>query len=457
MNVNPCQTFALLSILLPFSLAFPNPIYDTTNYRRVLRTNNNQYPFYTPTQKYDDQPYQLASSSLQYPSYHQTAPSQPYEADYIDDDDRHDRKYQYGTKTYHGEYKPSTYYYARAPSYSYYDDRSESAIDNLHEEMLQEDRQRNSPPRKLSLQNVGQAPKSVTKNFLRNLYLYNNGMSAQPSLESDANEFKSDYDDDDDNIPYYTDITRQPYDYYDPLNAQRNQINFPNQYAPPESENKQNYFAHEINDNNHEQDDYMSRGLHDSENEKDKEEQDLKSLRKSHSNKNKWDDSLNTDDDSFEANSHYDNAKTKSAHSSSSSLLDASRDASLFHDEFDSGFDYDDDAWINWDRKRSLFKKERSEHIGPLRALELKLQMAQDASKKTNDPQSTTTTVESTTVTSSPAIKSAETELHSKLQSNNKANMRGQKEVVLSRPSQNHRFSPILDALAKTSQQEVKL
>lgn len=47
----------------------------------------------------------------------------------------------FGLPTYHGDYKPTPYYYAHGPSYSYTDDRdiNSNPMDDLHEEMLQED------------------------------------------------------------------------------------------------------------------------------------------------------------------------------------------------------------------------------------------------------------------------------------------------------------------------------
>lgn len=48
--------------------------------------------------------------------------------------------HSYGMPVYHGEYKPSPYLYAQAPTYQYYDEKEPSnPLDDLHEEMLEED------------------------------------------------------------------------------------------------------------------------------------------------------------------------------------------------------------------------------------------------------------------------------------------------------------------------------
>ncbi|EDS33873.1 conserved hypothetical protein [Culex quinquefasciatus] len=122
---------------------------------------------------------------------------------------RHDRYPSFGLPTYRGEYKPTPYYYAHAPSYSYSDDReSNNPLDDLHEEMLQEDeRERareympvgteqwyeNLPPR--------HAPDST---FLRNLIMYNQQMNAlrnKQQLES-----AEEYDEYEDSEPEYYDL-----------------------------------------------------------------------------------------------------------------------------------------------------------------------------------------------------------------------------------------------------------
>lgn len=382
----------------------------------------------------------------------------------VDRNDRYEREYQYGTKTYHGEYKPSSrYYYARAPSYNYYDDRAESALDDLHEEMLQEDRQRTYPLGKTQwFQNTGQ-PKSLTNDFLKNLYLYNKGINPASVAEPTPDEMANAYDDEDVDGTYYSDVSNQPYDYYDGMKSHKNQQKLT--YAGDvSSNNKQSYFNHEVPSSGRNQEDFygFNNDRYDNSNKvrdgdiKDKEEKDLKSLRKLHNidwNSNEDDGSP---DDDIEKNSHFDSSKTETIHPHVPGFTDKIEDASTsLHDTYDSGFDYDDDAWINWNRKRSLFKSERNN--SPLKALEQKLKLALEESQHESKHKLAATTT--TTPLSASTAKDVEVDLR-KLEKNDNGpthKHQGQKEVVLSRPATpiRHRFSDtVIDALTKTSGQK---
>lgn len=389
----------LLAILLPSALSFPYSIYGMKNYRRASRASNNQLPIPSATrQRYDQQGYrspssqQAASASTYYGNYDSLYDTGT-DNYYVDDEpeDRPEREYLYGRPTYHGEYKPTRYYYARAPSYNnYYNDHSEptNPLDDLHEEMLQEeqhDRQRNWPSGKPNwFQNTGQ-PKSLTSNFMKNLMLYNNGVNVdQPLSQPQPMDMDNVYGDEDDvNSPYGAsgDISNQnePYDYFDPMKIQST-----HQFNRFDSSpvNKQTYFnqdnRNENNDyytlpnKNHKQNDY---DMNDEESHEDKEEKDLESLRKNQKNQNPWD--------------RNDGEKQQSINDASANKHSENN---AYNGGFDTGFDYDEDEWINWDRKRSLPKKQ-NENLRPLKVLEYQLTRALHEQVDTSSISTTTTTV----------------------------------------------------------------
>lgn len=390
----------LLAILLPSALSFPYSIYGLKNYRRTQRASNNQPSLSATRQRYDQyrspssssssSAAAAASSSSQYYGNYDSLYDTGADNYYVDDEaeDRvPEREYLYGKPTYHGEYKPTRYYYARAPSYNYYNDHAEptNPLDDLHEEMLQEEqheRQRNWPAGKANwFQNNGQ-PKSLTSNFMKNLMLYNNGINVeQPQSMDVANA----YDDEEFENPYADgDISNQnePYDYFDPLKFQSHQFNrFDSSQA-----NKQTYFNqnnnHNENDyytpnkpNRKQQNDYDDRDSHE-----DKEEKDLESLR-TNQHKNSWD------------NKGGEKQETVIGASSSSSSKDNNKHhEDAYNGGYDTGFDYDDDEWINWDRKRSLPKKQ-NENLRPLKVLEYQLTRALQEQADASQISTTTTTV----------------------------------------------------------------
>lgn len=356
------------------------------NYNRVSRANLNNQAFAAPLQQYDQSAHRAPSSYFgNYDSVYDS------DADnyYIDDEgDQPDREYLYGKPTYHGEYKPTRYYYARAPSYNYYNDHSDSAnpLDDLHEEMLQEDqhdRQRNWPTGKTEwLKNTGQ-PKALTSNFMKNLMLYNNA-DTQPIDMDNA------YDDEELSGPDFNELSNQnePYDYFNPLKFQPRPLN----HFDASPVNKQNYFKlddhksngdsneyHVSNKNqyqNHNQNKNKSNKQNDykDESHEDKEEEDLESLRKSQ--KNSW--------------SHKTNNKQLKEDARAS---DKGTHDDTYNDSYDTSFDYDEDEWINWNRKRSLPKHQ----LRPLKALEFELTKTineqVDASKVSSTTMPPTTTI----------------------------------------------------------------
>lgn len=407
----------LLAILLPSALSFPYSIYNMKNRRASrasssgstnaggIRTsssiNNNKAIYSEPREQYDfDQSAYRSSAGASAadaaePTYFDN-PDTIYDtgADnfYADDesfDDRPEREYLYGKPTYHGEYKPTRYYYARAPSYSYYNDHTESTnpLDDLHEQMLQEDhnRQRN----RLSggktsataaevtpqwFQNSGQ-PKSLTSNFMKNLMLYNDEMNDNTKpIDMDTAAAAA--------LPSYVDEEfenlsdqNEPYDYFDPLKFQHaNQFNH---YGAP-SLNKQIYYnQNNREDNNNDEQQRVSfknknqrkpATHNDDDSYEDKDEKDLESLRKSH-NHNSWNrknnvghnrNHVDNDDDDGDD----DRVDNDTHESDTVKHVDNDNNGG-----YDTGFDYDEDEWINWNRKRSL----PNEPLRPLKALEQKL------------------------------------------------------------------------------------
>lgn len=117
----------LLGVVAPeLCFAFTYPIFGTKRFQRTP-----QYQVPSPTQ-YQYSQYQAP----QYYPYGSTEMESPYfQAP------RHEVGNLFGLPTYHGEYKPTPYYYAHGPSYNYPDDRDTNSnpMDDLHEEMLQEE------------------------------------------------------------------------------------------------------------------------------------------------------------------------------------------------------------------------------------------------------------------------------------------------------------------------------
>ncbi|XP_031640823.1 component of gems protein 1-like isoform X2 [Contarinia nasturtii] len=454
----------LVAILLPS--VFSYSIYGIKTNRRSSRanTNANNNPSFSADsqqqQRFDQSGYRSPSSpsSSYYSNYDSLYDSGPVADSYYVDDDsdanRPEREYFYGRPTYHGEYKPTRYYYARAPYYNYYNDHSESTnpLDDLHEEMIQEEheRQRNWPTGKTNwFQNTGQPKSLTTNNFMKNLMLYNNGVNVDEQQQQQPQQQPIDvansYDDDDVvESPYFSDITNdqnEPYDYFDPLKFQSQQYN---QFVDSTSnkptyfnqnnrkETTSNYYKSNVNRKQNDYDDGWRRQNQKQEQSKheDKEEKDLESLRKP-SVKTLWNNGINdaekhimvNDANHFEANSKHDDS---------------------YNGGYDNGgFDYDDDEWINWDRKRSLPKKQ-NENLRPLKVLEFQLTKAlQDQLSGKALKQTPTITVPPTTTTSSSSSSSITAHEH-----------KGQKEEVLSRPATplRHHFSDsVLEAITKTT------
>lgn len=390
----------LTATLIPSTLAFTYPIY---NYQRASRASEYQYDRAQPT-------YYNGYRG----SYDQSEPGNYY----VDErnDQAADREYYYGKPTYHGEYKPTRYYYARAPNFNYNDDHmeSENPLDDLHEEMLQEDQRDRKQHMPIGqpqwLQNTGQ-PKSLTNNFIKNLMLYNNNNDGYNPIERQSESSLSighngDIDDMYESLPYdggfahnyangmssslsgqhtkhtLNDEPNEPYDYYDSLIENR-----PSHLTGSATQNQNDYFGNgnpdEYNYGSNKEQTYADYG---EEPKVDKEEQDLKSLRKHQLST--WDSSANEKFDPFAANMKLSPIKSQNTFSSSNS-------------GFETGYkDYDGDEdgpWINWDRKRSL-KQQQNDGFGPLKELEYRLTLLQKhANEMSQLKMSTTTSPPSTT------------------------------------------------------------
>lgn len=186
-------TLSLVAILIAPITSFSYPVFGTKRYHRATNSKAVMPVYNTP---YYDEPYLAPAPS--YPRYQ--GDSNYY---YLP---RRESQY-YGLPTYRGEYKPTQYYYAHGPSYSYYDDRSEQAnpLDDLHEEMLQEDqreRQRDySIGQETWYENPAAKQDKLTNVFLKNLMAYNKQMSEEQELKSQTGEFE-DYNDGND-AEYY--------------------------------------------------------------------------------------------------------------------------------------------------------------------------------------------------------------------------------------------------------------
>lgn len=393
---------AAIAILLPS--VFSYSIYGINNPRRDSHANtNNHNPSFSSDsrqqQAFDPSGYRSSASSSPlssyYSNYDSLYDSEPVADNYYVDDDgdvnRPEREYFYGKPTYHGEYKPSRYYYARAPYYNYYNEHSESTnpLDDLHEEMIQEEheRSRNWPAGKTNwFQNTGQ-PKSLTNNFMKNLML-----QKQQQQPIDVSNIYDEIDVDSDDIhvesPYFNN-QNEPYEYFDPLKFQSQPYNhfvdstakkptYFNQNKIINKGNKEttNFQTSSMNRKQNDYDDDRGHNKHhkfqpNHELNEDKEEKDLESLRKPM--KNSWNNDKSDAEKHTMVNDEY-NFNTNSKHDDT------------YNDGINTGFDYEEDEWINWDRKRSLPKKQ-NESLRPLKVLEYQLtkalqeQKSVDASK----------------------------------------------------------------------------
>uniref|UniRef100_A0A182IZT3 Uncharacterized protein n=1 Tax=Anopheles atroparvus TaxID=41427 RepID=A0A182IZT3_ANOAO len=181
----------------------PLPLYNLPSAR--------YYDTQLPPQYFPFAPYQAAASSDYYDDSGYYGDSgrgyyympQPQHRRYQRNNERYT---SYGLPTYRGEYKPTPYYYAPGPSYSYSDDHeSSNPLDDLHEEMLQEDeRERAREYYPVGQEQWYESPSRPDSAFLRNLILYNQqlqafgngrGKAQLPPLDASNEEDFEEYDD----------------------------------------------------------------------------------------------------------------------------------------------------------------------------------------------------------------------------------------------------------------------
>lgn len=429
-HVAQVVTPTLLFVLLPCIASLPHPIYGIKSYRRSVPVNN----LNSPTQYYDAGPQQYDEQPIHYRQ-------QPFESDpganyYLDDvsgsnNRGHRLPQSFGLPTYRGEYKPTQYYYAHSPRYNYFDDRSggNNPLDDLHEEMLQEDereRQSNLPVgQEQWFQNAGH-PRSLTNTFLNNLILYNNKLNAEREREIEA---ANEYDEDD---AYYGDLpSPSAYDVYEPPPMPHAVKTHP----MPSMEQTQYFRERTPNVDRDEYTDYDKPFDQYSAPKEDEDVRELKSLSKS-THKN------NNDDD-------YVYKAAGQPHRFSETVG---------YNGFDSpAEDYDDDAWINWDRKRSEAAPKQGDEMKlnqmkTLKALQHQLRMTLKA-KELTETTTTTARLDTTIPTVTPTLD----DVLGLLKLKDVRQREGQKEVVLSRPATPVRriFSdPALDALSQGSSKQ---
>lgn len=403
----------LTATLIPSTVAFTYPMYNY--YQRASRAGNYQYDRAQPT-------YNNGYRG----SFDQSEPANYY----VDErnDQVADREYYYGKPTYHGEYKPTKYYYARAPNYNYNDDHvePENPLDDLHEEMLQED-QRDKQQQQQHMpvaqpqwfQNTDQ-PESLTNNFIRNLMLYNEGYNpierqSESSLSNGYNGYNNndnndDIDEMDESMPYYGGFApeyanamssslspqntkhtlgnepNQPYDYYDESLME----NRPSQLTSSASQNQNDYFGNGKPDAyNYVSNKGSTYADYEEQPKLDKEERDLKSLRTHHLST--WDSSDNEKFDPFDANMKLSPLQSQNTFSSSNSGNEAG------YKDYDGD---EDGPWINWDRKRSL-KQKQNDGFGPLKELQYRLAALQKHANELNQLKMSTTTTSAPSTTTS--------------------------------------------------------
>jgi hypothetical protein len=197
--LSPTQITKIETVLSIFAfivipeLSFSYPIFGTKRYHRANPTLKQPSSSY-PVQYYDNTPQYYQSQYEGIPRY-----VEDVDVNYYPFQQPQAQHGLYGLPIYRGEYKPTTYYYAPGPSYTYSDDRVEPAnpLDDIHEEMMQEDKLERSygqdARRPIALANTNAA-------FLRNLIEYNNQINygrAEPEPE-----YATDYGDYDQNDMY---------------------------------------------------------------------------------------------------------------------------------------------------------------------------------------------------------------------------------------------------------------
>lgn len=430
--------------------ALPYPVFGTKRYHRANVISPEIQQMAAPMPMYQNVPQYYDATSYE-PSY--AAP--PYPGDestyyYYPHHSQHNPRSSYrtyGMPTYHGEYKPQPYYYAHGPTYSYYDDHIDTGnpLDDLHEEMLQEDereRQREIMPiaQEQWIDPVRQSDSIANVNaaFLRNLIAYNQQMNT----ELDTPEMTEEFDD------YMNDEVYDEPQYYE--NPQELQQPRQKQFHPQQPQSPHQHINHVDQTNeqqNFHQQQYQQYQQHQTQDTNSKineiEDDDVRALK------------------NLAIKSHKQESPQQNHHNI--------QQQSTFP-QYDTESDYDEDSWINWDKKRSIPSK-KDQSIFTFSDRKPHYEKQNDAPLSTPSPSSSitaTTTSRPTTSAKPTLVKSTIAKTtHLPIMQNYKLvsstpdelvaalkSLPGQKEVVLPRPATpvRHPFSaPIMAAVVKAS------
>lgn len=377
---------SLVAVLIAPITSFSYPVFGTKRYHRAIKMPVYNTPYYNepiPAQAYPQYPSDSNNNYYYLP--------------------RRESQY-YGLPTYRGEYnKPTQYYYAHSPSYSYYDDRTEQAnpLDDLHEEMLQEDQRERQRDYSIGQETWYESPAAkqdrLTNVFLKNLIAYNN---KQLNRESDGQS--GDFDDD-------YDVEGNDAEYYDQgSNNNFNVRKYSAHQQPQQQQQQQHQQYHQGDFNDHEDKDVM----------------DLNSLAQKSYNKEPI---------------------------SQTNYADYQQDLGNAYEEEP---EYDDDAWINWSSKRSVNTADKP--IGLATFSDRKPSVEQHLHKpivsvSATKPKSPSTTSADGTTTTTTTTQQSDHSKSVKVLGN------GQKEIVLPRPATPVRtpFSePIMEMLTHNAIQD---
>lgn len=398
----------LLCTLVAPCFSYTYPIFGTKRYQRA---------------QYQPPPPPPPVPSYQYSQYQAPQYYDPMIPQSIYSDDSYyytPRHPSYGLPTYHGEYRPRLYF-AHTPSYSYTDDHdaNPNPLDDLHEEMLQEDALDRgdfvSTGQEVWYETPGRNADTLAKAnaaFLRNLMIYNSqyGRPNVPTIkepESSSNSMVNNYNE--------YDYDDSPIDWYDSSPSSKSAYNSYSKVPLSPSTYTQNIVSPSSVVPK-----LGSKSVED--NDSDEDVRELKALVNKH---RKDHDSLYSNQDWIKQN-------------------DVSFSPAQYDDE------YQDDAWINWDSKRSTLTKN---------TLPSKSNTKKPIDLKIYKPKMDLTTPSIPTISS---VKVVTPKLFSTASSSKNmdkhANLHGgQKEIVLPRPAVpvRHPFqqSPILNTLEMPSSQ----
>lgn len=372
MNMKSVLLLVLAGCITVPGYSMNYPIYGTKRYHRAA--DNPYYNQYYDRQSTIQQPFpQYGYGHHTHPSHHQSSahnmrlqqmhpPHSTYDNGYVTDNGYYyypsHEYHAYGMPTYHGDYKPKSIYYAPRPKYSYYDDReiTSNPLDDLQEEILQEDEQERQSellpyngeepdasetwydevPQDMPVNNEQD---DLANNFLHNLMEYNRQVEENQRLQ----KLRAD--------TIQTEQHPVEYDEYLELNPDDYQ------YEP---QGEVNNF--DIEKYRKEMDQYAEipkKLLTESSTDMDDEDvRQLKSLVQKHHHeqpKVQRTKDENEHHNEFSLRKSTNNWKQSPAVIANSAQYDIDKTSNhnKYNDYDESSIEYDDDSWINWDRKRS--------------------------------------------------------------------------------------------------------